>query len=194
MLCFLVDESWVEDSDDIIEYFKKEKIQYQCFSETQLMNMTSDTFLYSIYFTSTNIVQFHLQKMNKSHFVPNTYDDSYQDHFHREIKVMTLREYKDTYTNIKRFIKPYENNKLFRGCVIESIDELEFDVNENLNIFVYTSDPVLFSTEVRLLIGNGKLYAKDFPSDRTGSLIVIIIIIIIILFFYRKYHFYSLVP
>ena len=73
--------------------------------------------------------------------------------------------------NKPRFIKPVGNNKSFEGRVI--CDESDFSYRGITapadSTDVYTCDPVRFLSEVRLLVGNGRVYGVGYMKGRPLS-------------------------
>jgi hypothetical protein len=164
-MIFYLEDTWTTDgdADDIMEYVEQneEKIQLIILTVEQLMEMDSQIFINGTYFCNTDIVQHHLKKLDISHStVPDTYDMVYSELYLREIEKMKFTDFIEKYEGISRFIKPFLNNKDFDGRVISSV----YDFNDycipipKLDQYVYSCEPVVFISEVRLLIGNNQLY------------------------------------
>lgn len=158
----LLEDTWTLDgeADDIIQFSIDNKIEYKILSVDELINLNSKYFLKNSYFCNTDIVQLHLENLNKSYLVPDTYDDKFKTFYDREIEKMTISEFINKYNGITRFIKPVKNNKEFDGRVIDKITDFElYGVKiPTESTEIYCCQPIIFLSEVRLLIGNGKLY------------------------------------
>lgn len=164
----LLEDSWVEDSRDIIDFAQSNNHELVIMTPKQLKNMSSKSFINHIYFCNTEIVQYHLEHLKCKHLVPDTYDEKFNDHYHRSFKIKTFGNFLAEFNANKhpKFIKPYSNDKLFDGFVFTSIDDfigvgLELPNN---NEQIYVTEPIKILTEMRLLIGNNKLYGKGFIS------------------------------
>ena len=166
----LLEDTWNEDNeaDDIIEYADKNKYDISILSVDDLYKLDSMYFLSTIYFCDTKIVQYHLQKANIINIVPNTYDEKYNKYYNRSIEQIHFTEFIKKYDGIKRFIKPVSNDKDFSGRVIETFNDFEnYGVEiPNTNQMVYSCEPVEFISEIRLLIGNNKLYGHGYMSGK----------------------------
>lgn len=159
---FIIEDTWTYEgeADDIINYATQHNIEYEILNVEQLYNFNSNIFLNNIYFCNTDIVQYHLSKIGKINLVPNTYDNRFNKFYNRNIEIMTVKEFDDKFRGINKFIKPYDNNKDFDGRVVNNISDFElYGVKiPELNKKIYCCDPIVFLSEVRLLIGNNKLY------------------------------------
>lgn len=153
----LIEDSWTADgqADDIIAYSP----DHQILTPDQLYAFDSQLFFEHTYFCNTEIVQYHLFKLHRSNLVPNTYDPRFAKWYNRDIETTTVAEF-GKYRGTPKFIKPFDNNKAFDGRVITDIREFEdYGVPiPSSETKIYCCDPVVFLSEVRLLIGNGKLY------------------------------------
>jgi hypothetical protein len=154
--------NWDDDGEaqDIIDYCRENGIKIELMTGMDLMDMDSHKFLSNMYFCDTDIVQYHLSKTNKTFLVPDTYEKTYEKLYDRKIEKMTLSEYFSKYDGIERFIKPFKNNKEFDGFIIKGVNDftdrcvpVPSDTTE-----IYTCEPLVILSEVRLLIGNHKLY------------------------------------
>jgi hypothetical protein len=162
-MIFILEDTWTSNSeaDDIINYAKINNIECKILSVRELYDYNSYDFLKSIYFSNTDIVQYHLCRINRMDLIPNTYDERFNIFFvNRQIEKMSLAEFDKKYQGTIKFIKPYDNNKDFDGRLISNITDFEsYGIQiPNLNKQIYCADPILFLSEVRLLIGNNKLY------------------------------------
>ncbi len=161
-MLFLLENTWTIDgeADDIIDFCKKNNYECKILNVQQLYELNSIYFLNNVYFCNTDIVQYHLEQINKKYLVPNTYDIRFNKFYNRIIETLTLNEFASKYNSIEKFIKPYDNNKDFDGRVICNINDFEsYGVKiPNLNQKIYCCDPIKIISEVRLLIGNNKLY------------------------------------
>ena len=162
MLQFYLEDTWTDDgeADDIIEYANKMNIRITVLSPSELYKMSSNEFFSGIYFCNTDIVQYHMNNTNNIHLVPDTYENVYEKYYMRFIEKMTFSEYIKKYNGTKRFIKPATNNKDFDGRVITNIDEFtEYHISmPRSEQLIYTSEPLQILSEIRLLIGDNKLY------------------------------------
>ena len=169
-----LEDTW--EATDIKNYFKKfqETQEIQETQETQetqeirktynlkelttdeLRNLDSLEFISGIYFCNTDIVQYHLKKLNKEIVVPQTYEEIYNEYFRREIKIQM---FKDIKSQMPIFLKPITNDKTFDGQIIYHIDTFLGKL-PNDDDLVYTSPIHNIVSEYRLLIGRGKLYGK----------------------------------
>ena len=165
-MIFYLEDVWNEDgeADDIIEYACVNNIELKIKSYADLMKIKSVDFLSEIYFCNTDIVQYHLKNIGVLNvIVPDTYDMKYKYHYYRDIEKILFIDFLNKYNGIKRFIKPLENNKLFDGQIISSIDDFTdygIKIPDN-NSLVYSCKPIKILSEVRLLIGNGKIYGHS---------------------------------
>lgn len=163
-MIFYLENTWTMDgeADDIITYANNLNIPIKIMSASELHQVDSHQFISSIYFCNTSIVQYHLSRINKMHLVPDTYESIYSKYFCRQIEKISFVEFINKYcnNNIKRFVKPTSNDKNFDGCVISNINDFEEHGYSapNLDQLVYSCEPIEILSEVRLLIGNNKLY------------------------------------
>ena len=162
-MIFIIENTWTIDGEanDIINYTNNNKIECKILSVDELYEYDSINFIKNcVYFCNTDIVQYHLKKINKTNVIPNTYDEKFNNFYMRNIETMTVQEFDNKYKNIEKFIKPYNNNKEFDGRVITNMSDFElYGVKiPNLNTKIYCCDPIIFLSEVRLLIGSNKLY------------------------------------
>jgi hypothetical protein len=162
----LLEDKWTLDneSDDIIEYANKNNFEINILTYDKLINYDSYKFVKCIFFCNTDIVQYHLIKLDYSHLVPNTYTNIFNPYYERKFEILTIKQFKDKYQNVEMFIKPYENNKEFDGRVIKNISDFElYGVNiPDDNLKIYCCKPLIILSEVRLLIGNNKLYGHTY--------------------------------
>ena len=170
-MIFILEDTWTyetnynaiisnSEADDIINYAKINNIECKILSVRELYEYDSNDFLKCIFFCNTDIVQYHLFKINRMDLVPNTYDIRFAELFNRHIETMSLAEFDKKYKGIKKFIKPYDNNKDFDGRLISNILDFEsYGIPiPDLDKQIYCADPIIFLSEVRLLIGNNQLY------------------------------------
>lgn len=162
----LLEDSWCvnNEADDIIKYCKENNHKLEILSYDLLMNYNSTEFIKSIYFCNTDIVQYHLNRLGYLHLVPNTYSEKFIPLYQRDFKILTVKEFKELNNNEEKFIKPYDNNKLFDGRVIKNITDFNLygvPIPDD-NIKIYCCKPLTILSEVRLLIGNNKLYSHTY--------------------------------
>ncbi len=102
----------------------------------------------------------------------------------RKIDIVNFNELFNL-TEFNFFIKPYNNVKLFTGCLIEQKSTLEFikkyelhnlTEEEKFNLFVYKQEKINFISEYRCFIHKGKLVGiKHYKGDFTKFIDVSII-------------------
>ncbi len=165
MIIYLED-TWTDDNeaDDIIRYAEENNYELKILSPDELYKLSPKDFFSGIYFCNTDIVQKHLKYVNRMEIVPDTYCQKYEDFYMRQIEKMTFEEYTNKYNNIKRFIKPATNDKKFSGKVIKNVNDLGMETPSQDDL-IYTAEPITFLHEVRLLIGNHKLYGYGNMSE-----------------------------
>lgn len=150
----LLEDSW--QAQDIVDYCAQNAVQCDIVSADALEKMHSAEFLQCAYFCNTETVQHHLRAVGRADLVPDTYEAAYNQFFCRSFSRSMLKEV--DLSKGPRFVKPADNGKLFTGKVVQSLSD--FDDCPPLDCIVYTTDPILFVAEYRLLIGNGKLYGR----------------------------------
>lgn len=159
---FILEDTWTADNeaDDIIEYSTENAIKCKILTVDELYAFNTADFFRCVYFCNTDIVQYHLSKLNKMELVPNTYDSRFHEFYKRNIETMTVSDFNTKYKGMQKFIKPYDNNKEFDGRVISDISDFKLYGVEvpDLTSKIYCCEPVRFLSEVRLLVGNNKLY------------------------------------
>ena len=182
MKTFYIEDKWTYngEANDIIKYGFNNGYDIIILNYDELMKINSNIFINNYYFVNTDIVQHHLKNTNKSNIVPDTYDDQFNNLYYREIEKMTFSEYVKKYEGIQRFIKPFSNNKDFDGTVIQYKNDFNnhYIKIPNDDTYIYTTPILNIKTEVRLLIGNNKLYGHTFMcgKERNNSYINNIII------------------
>lgn len=170
-MIILLEDTW--EAEDIKIYFSNFK-EYNVIelSVDELFKYDSNEFFKTIYFCNTDIVQFHLNKLNKTNLIPDTYDKIFNKFYLREIKISKFKNIKSG-----NFIKPINNNKLFDGQIY--IDDDKFiGTLPSPESLVYESNKITFLCEYRLLIGNNKLYGFGFiqglyPNIKSSSINII---------------------
>ena len=165
----LLEDNWTYDgeADDIIEYSKINNIECIILNKNELLQLDSCYFLENIYFCNTEIVQYHLKNTNRGDLIPDTYDKRFHDLYHRTIEKMSILEFKNKYNGItNKFIKPCGNDKYFDGRLINNLTDFELygvDIPED-NLMIYCCEPMDIIAEVRLLVGNHKIYGYGHMS------------------------------
>lgn len=156
----LLEDSW--EADDVIQYCKDRNIECVVLSPAEILKR--DDFFESVYLCGTDTVRRKLEEKGRLDLIPDTYENIYSEFFHRRInKVLfgnIIKELESKDGRKEIFVKPITNDKSFDGKVISCIDDFEMygESKPNEDTIVYTSEVVKFVSEVRLLIGNGKLY------------------------------------
>jgi len=166
MYTILLEDTWLEDAQDIIDYCSDLHYEYHIYSVDELYEFDSIKFFApnNVYFCNTDIVQYHLNKVNLWNltFVPDTYEQIYQQFYKRNIQ-RRLYGSIDQNTELPLFMKPVTNDKIFDGQVFYSEDTFLGKIPTN-DTMVYTTDVLTILSEYRLLIGNSKLYGKGLIS------------------------------
>jgi len=156
----LLEDSW--EANDVIQYCAERNMECIVLSPSELIKR--DDFFESVYLCGTDTVRKKLEEIGRTDLIPDTYESVYSDLFYRKIEkvpfgnIVKELELKDGRKEI--FVKPIKNDKSFDGKVISSADDFEIygEAKPTNDTIVYTSEVVKFVSEVRLLIGNGKLY------------------------------------
>lgn len=172
----LIEDNWIEDiesieSDDIIKFINKNNYTYSIKTYDELLDIDSNSFFDTLCLCNTEIIQYHLEKLNKLNCVPDTYEPIYKYYFYRNIEKMSFRDFTKKYLGTKKFIKPCKNNKLFDGKVVKDLTDFTdfcIDIPED-NTEIYVTDPIKILCEVRLLIGNNKLYGYGYISTKKDN-------------------------
>ena len=170
-----IDEEWTKngDTDDIIAYYTKPnniiKYDIQIRTTSQLENIPAHQILNGIIFAHTSIIQEHIRAIDPEvakNLIPNTYDPVFAKFFKREIEIITLDTLRDKYlaNDESRFIKPLGNSKSFNGQVIDDSGDLDKLLDDNTELSpttrVYSTSVIDIQGEIRLLIGDGRLYGR----------------------------------
>lgn len=171
-----IDEEWNTngDADDIIKFYttpeNQPKYDIKILSRKQLENIPSCQILRGIIFAHTQIIQDHIKSLAPSQIIPklipNTYDREFIRFFAREIEIITMDTLRDKYLaqDDARFIKPLGNSKSFNGQVIYDYDDLNKLFAENPQLSpttrIYSAPVIDIQGELRLLIGQGRLYGR----------------------------------
>jgi hypothetical protein len=169
-----IEDEWSKfgDADDIIQYYStpENKLKYdiKILSRKQLENIPSWQILRGIIFANTQIIQEHIKSLAQPQIIPklipDTYDREFIRFFGREIEIITLDTLRDKYLALDkaRFIKPLGNSKSFNGQVIYDYDCLNQLLFENPKLTpttrIYSASVIDIQSELRLLIGQGRLY------------------------------------
>lgn len=174
-----IENEWTKHGDnDIIKYYStpenQQKYDIKILSRKQLENIPSCQILRGVIFAHTQIIQDHIKSLAQpqiiSKLIPNTYDREFIRFFAREIEIITLDTLRDKYLaqDDARFIKPLGNNKSFNGQVIYDYDDLNQLLAENPKLSpttrVYSAPVIDIQGELRLLIGQGRLYGRGLIS------------------------------
>lgn len=175
---YLLEESWTEDggADDILLYAEERSKQVTVLKDDDIMQHDSQNLLsYICCFCDTEIIQHHLTKLFPKKVVetilPDTYESLYHPLYGREVIQMSFGEFMSQQRASEskpRFLKPVGNDKSFEGRVI--CDESDFHdrgipVPADSTV-VYTCEPVQFLSEVRLLVGNERVYGVGLMRGR----------------------------
>lgn len=155
------------EADDIIEFCQRNDIECDVVLREELFEMSSTEFLTRPFFCNSIVVQKHLNAVGLSYLIPDTYEEKFRHLFKRKITKCSFGELKAQ--SFPYFIKPVGNDKIFDGTVVkcaQDLDELwEFhNVGYPDKLEYYVSEVVEFSSEYRLFIGNGKVYARGHQS------------------------------
>jgi len=169
-----IEDEWTKfgEADDIIQYYStpetKPKYDIKILSRKQLENIPSYQILRGIIFANTQIIQEHIKSLAHPQIIPklipDTYDREFIRFFGREIEIITLDTLRDKYLaqDDARFIKPLGNSKYFNGQLIYDFDDLNQLLIENPKLTpttrVYSAPIINIQGELRMLIGQGKLY------------------------------------
>lgn len=183
----LLDSEWTLDSeaDDIIKYYtidthRAEIYELLILSTDEMNKMDNVIFFDGTVFGKSETIQQHLRDYKPevaNQIIPDTYDHAFRDLYHRDIEIITLCQLNNKYLSkgISRFIKPLGNTKSFDGKVIDSnaglaegncdyFDDLAvlFANNPTLNgnTEIYASPVIDIQGEIRLLVGQGRLYGR----------------------------------
>lgn len=148
----LLEDSW--HAQDIVDYCSRNAIRCDVMSADALRKMNSTEFLQCAYFCNTATVQHHLRAVGREDLVPDTYEHAYSQFYNRSFSKSMFKDV--DLSSGPKFVKPAENSKLFDGKVVQSLSD--FDERPPEDCIVYSTTPVQFAAEYRLLIGNGKLY------------------------------------
>ena len=163
-----LEDSWFEDADDIILYAKKNNYILIKKTYQELLDFNSLTFFDNLCLCNTEIIQHHLKKLGKTNIIPDTYESNYEQFFCRNIEKMPFGEFKNKYLGATKFIKPSGNNKSFDGRLVKDLSDFTdfcIDIPDD-DLEIYVIDPIKIISEVRLLIGNNKLYGHGFISSQ----------------------------
>ncbi len=173
----LLDSDWTKDgeADDIIKYYTRQDMYLQGYELIILTNKELEAIDYKSFFSGTvfgnsNIIQQKIRasfdETDANTIIPDTYDSAFTQFFKRPIEIITLAELRVNHlaNSDARFIKPIGNDKLFDGQVVLDCDDLDdlFSKHPTINYDtqVYSCQPIEIQGELRLLIGDGKLYGK----------------------------------
>lgn len=167
----ILEAEWV--AEDIKDYCNQNGIRCTVLTHNDIFMLNKSDFLSQPFFCSTDVVQHHLQ--DTAYVVPDTYETSFMPLLKRHIDKCKFSDLISRDMNRVRgmpfFVKPIGNNKAFDGIIIKSTD----DINHYQDFFkidpltdVYVSDVVTFTSEYRLFIGNGKIYARGHQRGLSG--------------------------
>ena len=183
----LLEDKWNENGEaqDIIDHYNSlSNCKLNILNSNQLQIMDSETFINSVYFCNTQIVQYHLERLSISMskqnrldiIVPDTYESVYKDYYKRDIDKVKFIDININRLDKPIFIKPTTNDKCFDGYVISKEDQFTYEIilqelkdikyYQSLidNLYVYRSEVINIRSEYRLLIGNGKMYGSGHIS------------------------------
>lgn len=156
MISVLLEDSW--DAGDIVQYCQQHRMGCRVMSPADLLALHTAEFIKCVPFCSTDIVRHHLIASGRGMVVPDTYEDVYKLHFHRDIALIPFSDVKPG-----SFVKPAANDKSFDGQVFYN-NESFLGPAPDAQTLVYNCEAMKVISEYRLLIGGRRLYGKGFVS------------------------------
>eukprot|EP00768_Dysnectes_brevis_P006310 gnl/Dysnectes_brevis/4915_a6829_803.p1 GENE.gnl/Dysnectes_brevis/4915_a6829_803~~gnl/Dysnectes_brevis/4915_a6829_803.p1 ORF type:complete len:283 (+),score=-16.43 gnl/Dysnectes_brevis/4915_a6829_803:60-908(+) len=168
----ILEDTWLDDDcielNDIHLYCTKNKqLIVRVMKRSEIEELNCETFFDKAFFCNTEIVQSKMREVGSDLYqrcVPDTYDPRFQELFKRRIRQDEFgRFFSQKIDRNPVFIKPVSNDKLFDGRVV--VDPVADFVDYGLSVpdsdtAIYICDPYEFAYELRLFVGNGKLYGQ----------------------------------
>lgn len=146
----IVQDTWKEDNDiELLEYINMNH-ELIILSEDELLEI-DNVDNYKCIFCDSDIFQ---QIFINIYKVYQCYPECFSKLYNRNIQVINSNELNRLQKPF--FVKPYSNDKLFDGLIVNTEDEIESIAK---NIKVYISSVSNFVNEYRIFIFNKKIYS-----------------------------------
>jgi hypothetical protein len=151
--CVIIQDTWNEQDDqDLLNYMKNNKIEYQTLSRYDILNV--NPYDYRVIFADTSIIQKLLDHKLQNY---DCYHSVFKDFYKRSIEIVTYHDFIQNPT-MDVFVKPYKNDKSFEAVIVENTSDLDLIKVLDPSDLIYKCSRVTFVNEYRLFVYDYKKY------------------------------------